>query len=206
MSKQSLELVVERNHFYRDNFRRIVFVLLASIVLNIALGVGLIFMSNNRPQPIYFAATNNGDLVRLQPLTNPVMNAAQLKSWIARVAPQIYALDFLNYRQQLSSVEKYFTPFGWGNFLGAFNAELQKIIQNKYVTSAVVTGSPVVIAQGIIQNVYSWKVQLPLLVTYTKGDQQSTEKFVWTVVLQRMNNNESDQLLGISQIVQTVAQ
>ncbi len=201
--KDALQQVVLRNSFYKDNFRRMVFVLLFSVVLNIMLTMSFLFVSMHRPKPYFFASTPSGSLVRLAPLTSPVMNDAQVTSWLAQVVPAVYALDFVNYRRELESVQKYFTPFGWNNFLQAFNGQLKNIVDNQYVTSAVVTAPPVIIATAVIRGDYTWKLQVPVMVTYTHGSTQTTQNFIWTVILQRMNNNVSEQLLGITQIIET---
>jgi hypothetical protein len=47
-------------------------------------------------------------------------------------------------------------------------------------------------------------VQIPLLVVYQKGQQEQQKKVLWSLIVQRVNNNDgNDQLLGISQVVQT---
>lgn len=204
-SKDPLKEVVLRNSFYRDNFRRMVWVLLVSIMLNLVLVVALVLLNNTRPAPIYFAATADGRLVRLQPLTQPVLSDGSIKSWVTRSVPEIYSLDFINYRRQLSQAEKYFTPFGWQNFLQAFNAELANIRDQQLVATASVSDQPVILGSAVINGVYSWKVQVPIMVNYVKGGQEQTQHFVWTLVLQRVNNNESGEMVGISQIVQTAA-
>jgi intracellular multiplication protein IcmL len=85
----------------------------------------------------------------------------------------------------------------------AFDPELKKIVTEQYVTSAVVTGTPVIIATAVIRGEYTWKLQVPVMVTYNHGSQQTTQNFIWTVVLQRMNNNNSNQLLGIAQLIES---
>jgi hypothetical protein len=67
----------------------------------------------------------------------------------------------------------------------------------------VVTGPPVVIATAVVDHEYTWKLQAPVMVTYTHGQEQTTQNFIWTVILQRMNNNTSTQLLGIAQVIES---
>jgi intracellular multiplication protein IcmL len=55
-----------------------------------------------------------------------------------------------------------------------------------------------------VKGVYTWQVQVPLLVTYQKGSEEETQHLVWTVLLKRVDNNISDQLVGIAQVVQTI--
>lgn len=206
MSGEALRTVKLRNDFYRDNFRRMVWILLVSILLNVGLIVVLLFMTTHRPQPVYFATSNDGRLVRLQPRTDPVMNNTAVLSWVSRSVPAIYRLDFLNYRSQLNAVRKYFTPYGWKQFVNAFAPTIERIKKQHLVASAAPAGVPVIMREGIVNGVFSWQVQIPLVVSFQKGSTEQVQHVVWTLILQRVNNTQSDQLLGISQVVQTVQQ
>jgi len=205
MSK-TLQAVKLRNDFYRDNFRRVTLVMILSFILNIILLV-LLYFTNTRPtQVIYFAVTQQGELIKLAPLSSPVLGPAQLQSWVTQNVPRIYSLDYVHFRDQMRDVRKYFTEYGWGQFTQAFQPTLNKIISGKYVVSAAVTDVPYVVGMAVIRGVYSWKIQVPLKVTFRQGDQASTEDVIWELVVQRVNNADSDQLVGISQIVQTTGQ
>ena len=81
---------------------------------------------------------------------------------------------------------------------------LNKIVTGQYVASAAVTDVPYIVGMKVINGVMTWKIQVPLKVTFRNGDQASTEDVIWQIVVQRVNNAESNQLVGISQVVQTV--
>ena len=100
MENNALELVTLRNNFYRDNFRRMVWVLLISLIVNVILLAGLVTLSNRQPHSYYFATTSDGQIIPIVPLEQPLMTDEAVRSWVARNVPQIYTLDFVNYRQQ----------------------------------------------------------------------------------------------------------
>lgn len=204
MASDALKAVKLRNDFYKDNFRRMAFVLLLSVLLNAILIITTLFLSLHQPKPVYFATTPKGSLIKLVPLNQPNMTSEAITSWVARNVPKIYQLDFMNYRPQILSVRQYFTTYGWGQFLHAFSGVLKKIRDEKLVANASPNGPPIITRNAIIHGVYSWEVQVPMVVTYQKGSTQYIQKVVWSVVVQRVNNVHNNHLLGISQIVQTV--
>ena len=202
MEKNALELVKLRNDFYRDNFRRMVWVLLVCLVIIIVMLVGLLTMAHRQPRSYYFASTTDGRIIPLAPLQVPVLSDEAVRSWVARNVPQIYTLDFVHYREQYQRLRQYFTPFGWGQFTTAFSDQLNKVVSQRLITSASPSNVAVITGKAVIDGVFSWRVQLPLVISIQKGDTQSVERVVLRLVVQRVNNIGSSQLLGISQIIQ----
>ncbi|MDF2529143.1 MAG: hypothetical protein K0Q57_23 [Gammaproteobacteria bacterium] len=205
MANGSLELVKLRSDFYKDNFRRMVWVLLISLLLNVVLVFTLIFLGHQQPRTYYFATTTQGTLIPVVPLVEPNMSDTAVTSWVSNNLPQIYALDFVHYRTQLQGMEGLFTPYGWTQFLQASSPLLNNIVSQKLVLSATLTNVPIIVQKGTINGVYSWQVQVPLLIATQAGDQQSTQNVIVRLIVQRVNNIASQQLLGISQIVQQQA-
>jgi intracellular multiplication protein IcmL len=198
----SLELVKLRSDFYKDNFRRMVWVLLISLILNVILACSTIFFSHQTPRTYYFATTSDGRLIPMAPLSEPNMSDVAVTNWVSNNIPQVYALDFVHYRTQLQAMQGIFTPYGWQQFMQAFAPFLGTIVSQQLVTSATVTNVPIVVQKGQINGVYSWQVQVPLLISTQKAGQQTTQNVVVRLIVQRINNIASQQLLGISQIVQ----
>ncbi len=57
-----------RNDFYRLSFRRIIWVLLLSFIVNIGLGVYIFILRAQTNVPYYITAvTSNGEMIRLHP-------------------------------------------------------------------------------------------------------------------------------------------
>ncbi|OAJ35393.1 type IVB secretion system apparatus protein IcmL/DotI [Piscirickettsia salmonis] len=198
----ALEKVKLRNDFYRDNFRRISAILMISVMLNLFLLIGFGLSIYFRPEPKYFATSNNGQILRLKSLSNPIEADSAVISWLANAVPAINQLDFLNYRSEMKEKRRYFTKYGWDQYLEAFKDTVSKVTGEKYILRATISDVPVVVQKGQINGAYSWKLQVPLLLTFQKGDKRSTQSVYWTVVIQR-SNEFSDNLFGISQIIQT---
>jgi intracellular multiplication protein IcmL len=202
--KDPLTLVHLRNEFYRDNFRRVTWLFLISILLNVILGVGLVYTGNKSPGNYFFATTEIGQLIPLYPTSQPVVANSTVISWVSDNVPKIYQLDFINYRAQLNQLQGYFTPDGWKAFVSAFGGQLKNLVDQKLVMSATPTDVPVITGSGVFSGVYKWQVQMPLILNLQQGGTQTTQKVLLTIVVDRVNNVASHQLLGISQIIQQV--
>ncbi|ODN44085.1 hypothetical protein BGC07_11615 [Piscirickettsia litoralis] len=140
-------------------------------------------------------------MIKLQSLSNPVENDAYVINWLSNAVVNINTLDFLNYRNQTEGKRKYFTQYGWNQYLKAFKVIIEKVKNDQYISRATVADAPVVIQKGIVNGAYSWRLQVPIIITYQKGDSKDTQNVIWTVLIQRSNESK-DSLLGISQIVQ----
>ena len=60
----------------------------------------------------------------------------------------------------------------------------------------------VILQEGMMNNVYSWKIQVPLLLTYQGASTTSTQKtIVVNVLVTRVPTNLAPKGIGISQVV-----
>ena len=204
MKVDRIALVKLRNGFYKDGFRRMTFVLLLSLVVNLILVIALLITRNRDLPPVYFAANSDGALVKLKPIDNPVYNNQQISNWVTRAIPNILQLNFMQYRNQMQTSKTYFTSFGWSQFLKSFQPQLEQIKKQKLTASGVTSGVPVVTTQLLLKGAYSWYVEVPITITFEgAGHKASTNTYIWKILLSRVDNRKSNQLLGIQQVVAT---
>ncbi|MCF6766278.1 type IVB secretion system apparatus protein IcmL/DotI [Thiotrichales bacterium 19S3-7] len=202
MAEDVLTQIIKRNDFYKQNFKRLTTVLLVSCILNIGLFVGLMFTIASKPQPNYFAVTENGRLLQLKGTQTAQITDSMVVSWVSQIVPKLYALDFLNYRSQLNDINKYFTSYGWTSYSTAFKAVLDQIVKDKLVTRATLQDVPVVTAKGAINGIMAWKVQVPVMINFQQGKKEQTNEFILSLTIMKNQNTESGELLGISQVVE----
>lgn len=189
MAENSAELVRLRNEFYRDNYRRVFTALLFMIIVNILL-VGVVYYQlTNRPTPQYFATSSDGKITKLQPLNQPVISSRVLLQWANRAAVQAYSYNFSSYRKDLQDLQDRFTPDGWRNFERALRSSrlLETVVAKKLVLSAVATGAPVILDQGVVSGYYMWKVNMPLLVNFESVSELSQRPYVITMLISRVS-------------------
>ena len=188
MVDDAVELVRLRNNFYRDNYRRLVGALLLLLVV-IAMLVGTVFYQiKNRPEPRYFATTVDGRIMPLFPLSEAMLAPGELLQWAHRAAISAYTYNFVNYRAAMQQLQNQFTPKGWKYYEDALKTSrnLEMVIAKKLVVSAVATGTPVILDQAVIDGRYSWKVQIPLLVSYQSPNEQTQKPVIAMMIISRV--------------------
>jgi len=188
MVDDAVELVRLRNNFYRDNYRRLVSALLFLLVI-IIISVGIIFYQiTHRPEPRYFATTVDGRIMPLFPLSEPMLSPGELLQWAHGAAISAYTYNFVNYRDAMQQLQNQFTPDGWRYYEDALRVSrnLEMIIAKKLVVSAVATGTPIILDQAVIDGRYSWKVQIPLLISYQSPNEQTQKPLIVMMIVSRV--------------------
>ena len=201
MSDDALELVRLRNNFYRDNYRRVLFSLLLCLLI-IASLVALVFWQRTHlPSPKYFATSKDGRITPLYALSQPNLSKAAVLQWASTAAVSAYTYNFVNYRKAFQDTSKYFTPEGWQEFMTKLenSQNLEAMKQKKLVVSAVATGAPVILQEGLVAGRYAWKIQMPLLVTYQSTSQQIQQSLLLTLMVTRTPTLNSPEGIGIAQ-------
>ncbi len=87
--------------------------------------------------------------------------------WTQTAVVSAFTFDFANYRGQLQSASQYFTADGWQEFMDALQSSgnMNTVITNRMTVSAVATGAPVVLREGILDHHYAWRITMPMLIT-----------------------------------------
>jgi len=204
----ALELVILRNNFYRDNYRRLMLVCLGLIALTAALIYWGFYERTHKPLPQYFATTYDGKLIPLIPLSEPSLTDNALLQWAVEAASAAYTFNFVNYRKALQDVRIYFTKIGYQYFIKALkdSNNLDAVQNKKLVVSAVPTGAPLILKKGVFNDgsangIYSWTVQLPMELTYRSATEQFKQNITLIMFITRMSTLESPSGVGISSFV-----
>ena len=90
-----LQLVFERNHFYRDCYKQVSIGFLILLFINFILAFTLVYHFTHPVQPKYFAATADGKILKEQPLSKPLLSDNQVTQWAADSVRQVFAQDFI---------------------------------------------------------------------------------------------------------------
>ncbi len=203
MAEDALTAVTLRNKFYRDGQRRIVFVLLISMFANVIFGGILLYILTHPPAPKYFATSINGRITPLKPLNEPNQSDSAVLQWANQAAIAAFSYNFVNYRSELQAASGFFTSTGWTHFLNALqdSNNLDAVKAKKLIVSAVATRTPIILQKGILNDRYSWRVQMPILVTYQSASEFTQQNNVVTMLITRVSTLNSPRGIGISQFV-----
>ncbi|MDF1796608.1 MAG: DotI/IcmL/TraM family protein [Coxiellaceae bacterium] len=162
------QLEQRKNYFFRDSYRKLLNLTVFLLWIGLIMAVVLAAMVLTPGTSNYYASTTTGDEYILHPLNAPVVTDTFVIKWASLLATQVYSLNFEEYQQQLDKVKGEFTDHGWDALQKALKGSgfIKSLTQNKVVTSAVVTGAPVISLRQIIHHRYTWVIEFPLLVAY----------------------------------------
>lgn len=203
MPENAMEKVIIRNEFYRDGQRKTISILLVSMTVNLLLSALLAYLMTHPPLPKYFATSINGRITPLFPLDEPNQSDSAVLQWANQAAIAAFTYNFVNYREELQASSGFFTAEGWNQFLTALqdSNNLDAIKAKKLIVSAVATRAPVILQKGVLNGKYSWRIQLPILVTYQSASEFSQQNNVVTMLVTRISTLNSPRGIGIAQFV-----
>src|SRR6185312_10643 len=118
----ALVMVHMRNAFYRGKFRFALALYILSLIANAVLIGMIIYLWKHPTEPLYFPADKIGRLLEVVPLQDPNMSIQDVTNWAVEAVEATYSYDFMNYHEQLQSAQKYFTDYGWRNYIKALSA------------------------------------------------------------------------------------
>ncbi|HSW69470.1 MAG TPA: DotI/IcmL/TraM family protein [Gammaproteobacteria bacterium] len=207
----ALVMVHLRNEFYRRKYRFVMGIYVLSLIANAILVGMVIYLLRHPTEPLYFAADKIGRLIKTVPLQTTDMTLQDVSNWSVEAVEAAYSYDFVNYRRQLQDAQKYFTGYGWRNYMKALAASnnFKALTQRKFIVIAKVVEPPKLIVQGLLAGSLAWKFQMPVLVTYLMPPFNDTSKFVnpliVTVTVQRQPILQSYKGLGVLQLIANIA-
>ncbi|TAL63501.1 MAG: type IV secretion protein DotI [Legionella sp.] len=203
MAEDALTVVTLRNNFYKDSQRKVLLALIIAIVVNLVMGAMLIYIITHPPAPKYFATSINGRITPLFPLNEPNQSDSAVLQWANQAAIAAFTYNFVNYRDELQASSGFFTAEGWDQFLNALQQSnnLDAVKAKKMIVSAVATRAPIIMRKGELNGVYSWQIQMPLLVTYQSASEVSQQNNIVTMLITRVSTLNSPRGIGISQFV-----
>ncbi|OGT63689.1 MAG: hypothetical protein A3J38_06190 [Gammaproteobacteria bacterium RIFCSPHIGHO2_12_FULL_45_9] len=206
LNSDGVTLVLMRNAFYRDNYKRAVFSVMAVFFTNLVLAAGVLFNVLNPPDPEYFATTAQYQLIKWSPLSDPVVSDNFVRQWVADAVREAFSLDFVHWREQLMRASNRFTPSGWYWFSNALKSsgDLKTLVELNMVSDAAVTGSPVIEYKSVLSDRYLWKVAVPIMITFTNGTKTIRQPMRVTLIVQRVSVANSPDQIAINQFLPEV--
>ena len=191
-------------HRYRAQFRRAMKLALAlTEAMCASLDVAAILLLH-QPQPQYFASTPDLRLAPMVPLAQPLLTQSGLLTWVSATITGAMSLNFLEWREKLESIRPHFDDAAYKSFLASLQSSgvLDMIRGKRLSASAVATRSPVIIASGLVGGKATWKVEIPLIVTYASSQGvESTQKLLATVLVCRASTAKTPRGVVIQQVV-----
>lgn len=161
------------------------------------------FQFATRSSGQFFAVPPNGDTFQIIPLDRPNVSTKALLSWATLAATATFSFDFVNYKDQLSALQDYFTIEGYDNFITSLqnNNILNTIESTKLVLSAVSIGPAIVLIEEELGERHTWHIQVPLLVRYQSASSNETRQQVVDLLITQVPTRDAPTGIGIAQYV-----
>ena len=161
-----------------------------------------IWISRHPPQAHFFYTDGKGTPYEIAPLDAPVMSEADLKTWTVQAVVAAYTLNFKEYRDQLTRAASRFTIAGWNSFGTAFinTGNLDEIKRARLVSSAQPERAATIRDRAVINGRLTYKIELPLIVTYENENQANTQHLLVTVLVIRDIETDHPDGIAIDQI------
>lgn len=199
----ALVAINKRNAFYQRMQHHLAVLFLISIATNILLLTTSIYQHRNPPAPRYFPISINGRILPLYPLNQPNQTDDAVMSWATEAAIAAFSYSYVNYREELQASSGFFTGEGWKAFLQALadSNNLEAVKEKRFVVSARVVGIPKVLDKGFLGERYTWRLQIPLQVTYQNADEYTQQYSLVTLLVTRESTLNAPRGIGIAQFV-----
>ncbi|MBY0377870.1 MAG: DotI/IcmL/TraM family protein [Gammaproteobacteria bacterium] len=158
------------------------------------------------PEPDYFQVkiTENQQkqFTPLRVLSHRIFSRDALLLWLEEVVGDIYTFNAINYQQKFNEIlSNDFTAEGADSFRQALeNSQLIKQVTTQQLNlTGLVAGQPVTLQQGPLLGVYSWKIQMPVLLTFESASEVTTKRIIVTVLAIQATTQQSPNEVLISQ-------
>jgi intracellular multiplication protein IcmL len=184
---------------YILNLRVTMFIAVA-LVLSV---LGNVYLGVRPTEYRYFITDPGGRVTEIQAINRPIQSTEMVLNWATQSITKAYSMNFANYAQQLADIKPNFNDAGWRGYEEALKTSgyLDKMLTNQYATSAVPKSAPVIVAQGELNGVFAWRLQIPIIVTYKSASVSQTQDITVDVVVVRRPETEHPSGLGIAQII-----
>ena len=201
-----MNLEILYKFFYRLQFFRFIratnhlsVVVMGSIIANLVILLAIFVTYANPIQPEYYSTSFNNQTQHLVAIEEPNTSDYAILQWANIAIISAYSYDFQHYRDQLQKASAYFTEDGWSSFISAIQSSnnLNQVVAKKLIVNAVATSPPIILEKGELNGTYSWRIQMPILVTYQAASGFNPQNLLITILVSRVSTLESFKGIGI---------
>ncbi|MBV8803277.1 MAG: DotI/IcmL/TraM family protein [Gammaproteobacteria bacterium] len=199
MAEEELQVIRLRNDFYRDGFKKMIFVLGVLTTSTLLLIGTSVYLFINKPSPVTFTTDDDWRILPPVPIDKPYLSDANLLQWVSETLSTIFNFDFLTYENKRQVNQLHFTENGlkkYNEFLNSYlpNNSLQI---SKAVVTGVANGGPYILNQGILPpKKYAWWVQMPIKIDFVGYNRSYSQIFVFQALIIRVPT--LDNLAGVA--------
>lgn len=187
-----------QNQFYKNRYQFLLRFLYIVIFVNLVLTVIFVYLFTHIPLPQTFS-TYQTKVAAEEPFDLPIVSKQALLDWATQAAIATYNFDYVNYPKALANAESYFTPDGWQLFQNDFSKVVDEVVSKKLRVNAVAAGPPMILDEGPLLGRYSWKIRIPLLVTFESASEVRPQGLTVIMVVMRVPTTLTTKGIAIAQ-------
>lgn len=188
--------------FYQTYFSYFLALLIGAIIVLILLAGFVLYQVTHRPLPPFIAVASNGKQMSLVSYKEPNYLPSTLIQWASKATVAAYTFDFARNQQQLAMARPYFTDAGWVAYQSAVSSVIAAVVQRQLIVNGVVVGTPVISNSGdMTGHGYTWRIQLPFLVTTQSADAIDKKSFMVVLTIVKVPTTQNPAGVGIDQFV-----
>lgn len=159
---------------------RLLIIVIAMVAFSLFATSVAIFVLLHRPQPKYFAATNDLKVIPINALESPVLSDKNVEDWAERTVLATYSLDFVHWRTMLTDLQSAYTPMAYNQLIQALrDSGIIGMLKSdeaggRAIISTAPTGTPVLTRQYDANGHHVWVLSVPFIMQYqtSQGVQQ----------------------------------
>ena len=155
------------------------------------------------PAPQYFSVGINGRVTPRLPNNKPNQSDDAVLRWGSGAATASFSYSYVNYREELQASSGFFTGSGWEQFLRALkdSNNLEAVTEKRMVVSAQIINQAKVVKKELIKDSYSWRIEVPILVTYQNDTEYTQQYNLVSILISRVSILNAPMGIGIEQLV-----
>ncbi|OGV45081.1 MAG: type IV secretion protein DotI [Legionellales bacterium RIFCSPHIGHO2_12_FULL_42_9] len=199
----ALAAISLRNNFYQAGQRRVLVIFLISLLTNGLLVFILTYLIMYPPAPQYFPVGLSGHIAPLITFDRPNQPDDAILQWTSEAALASFSYSYVNYRDELQAASGFFTGNGWTQFITALAASnnLEAVKAKSMVVSAQLTSPPTILKKELNNGLYTWRIEVPVLVTYQNDSQYTQQYNRVNILVTRVSILNAPRGIGIDQLV-----
>jgi intracellular multiplication protein IcmL len=195
--------IKNEERFYTDRLGALTLLLLFILIQGIFMfGVILVLRNFASPPPVFFPATNQGQLLIETALNKPNLNENEILNWAAQAMMEVNTFNFVNYETVILKNKKYFTTEGYESYQNELKETkiLERMLEKKLVLTAVPTDAPQITKEGELAGRYLWKVKVPMEFRFRSVKTVMTNPGTITLLIMRVPTIQSPTGIAILKI------
>lgn len=215
-SKHISTTVVMQRNFYRDQYRKLVFMTGFITLTNIICAFIIAFLLLEHPgkeliqadevnRPSSNLSATDFDITPQIPVSRPNMKQMEVTQWLLNAIVNSFTYSLQTYTTHLESNQKYYTNTAWRQYTSILN---NMVRFDQYKKSEVLIsildlqhgGAPTLYENGVVDGVYTWVYEYPVMVKFAGSVEEPGQSMTLHITVSRTSMKNDPNGIKISNI------